>query len=156
MTNRKLSIGCVLIVGGALTNCGGVVERQGDGPMNQAGSTGLIGSIEGGPLNGTGGQIGIGTCCPGTSGFVGSVPMQAGAPNIDGAIGDSGAGGDGDVGANFAGSDDGAMGVGGHGAIGVGGHGAIGAGGPGNWGGEGGAGGEGDWEVAGAVGTRPK
>lgn len=80
MANRKLSIGCVLIMGSALTNCGGTVEPRSDGGEEQGGSgfvgvppnggfTGAVGIPVGAGAAPYGGSTGIGgyvgTCCPG-------------------------------------------------------------------------------------------
>jgi hypothetical protein len=109
MANRKLSIGCVLIMGGALTNCGGTVETRGDGTGNEhggapgSGGNGYVGV----PVQGTGGGF-MGTCCPGiagTGGFIGGVGgfVGAGGPNggrggFTGVPGLPGAGGGEDIG----------------------------------------------------------
>lgn len=73
MGNRKLSIGCVLIVGGTLTNCGGTVETQRDGMGNDHGGAPGVTGYVGVPATGTGGGF-MGTCCPGASvgGYVGA------------------------------------------------------------------------------------
>jgi hypothetical protein len=98
MANRKLSIGCVLVAGAALTNCGGVVESQRDdtqGERNQ--HEGNAGSqFEGTP------GVSIGGGAPGAgSGPIVGVPYNpfggtggyyAGAPGYDGgAVGVGGA-----------------------------------------------------------------
>lgn len=124
MANRKLSIGCVLIVGGALTNCGGVVETRGDDSGSDAGSGsvgippnyggGFTGTIVGGASYG-GGFTGVGGCCVGVG--------VAGASPID----DDGGGASGD----------GAGGASGDGAGGASGDGAGGASGDGNSAGDG-------------------
>jgi hypothetical protein len=103
MSNRKLSIGCVLIMGGALTNCGGTVETRGD-DMNQQGGTGFVGvpvgtggysgTLPQGGYSGTivGGSAPTGgafLCCPAVGGFVGTAPL-AGQPSYGGDGGDGG------------------------------------------------------------------
>lgn len=107
IANRKLSIGCVLLMGGALTNCGGTVETKGEGPgddRGQAGSgfvgvpvtgtgTGGAGPIAGSTGIGFGGYVG--TCCPGTGGDAPGLGAggYVGVPPIGGEGGYVGAGG---------------------------------------------------------------
>jgi hypothetical protein len=137
MANRKLSIGCVLVMGGALTNCGGTVETRGEGPdeRGQGGSGfvgvpimgGFQGTIPGVPGIGFGGYVG--NCCyapgAGAGGYVGVPPIgQGGVGTI--------AGGEGPYG-----GEGGYIGVGGDGGVGVRAE-AEAAG----WGGEGGIGGD--------------
>src|SRR5205085_3311345 len=62
MANRELSIGCVLIMGGALTNCGGTVGTRSDGGDEQGGAAGS-------------GFVGV----PPNGGFTGAVGTQVGA-----------------------------------------------------------------------------
>ena len=77
MANRKLSIGCVLIMGGALTNCGGTVETRGDDTGNEHGGAPGSGGYVGVPA-GTGGGF-MGACCPGIAG-TGGYPGLGGGP----------------------------------------------------------------------------
>lgn len=135
MANRKLSIGCVLLMGGALTNCGGTVETRGEDPdeRGQGGSgfvgvpitTGGVGTIAGATGIGFGGYVG--TCCPGSMG--GGYGGYVGVPPIGGHGGYVGA-----------------QGAGAAGYVGVGGEGGqVGVppeAGAAGWGGEGGTGGD--------------
>jgi hypothetical protein len=89
MANRKLRIGCVLIMGGALNNCGGVAESgsHGDG---QTGVPGVPSMTTGGVFMGTMPNP-MGTCCPG--GGAGPYVGIGGAPGTT--IGGSSGGGTG-------------------------------------------------------------
>jgi hypothetical protein len=89
MANRKLSIGCVLIMGGALTNCGGTVDTHTDGGSESgAAGSGFVGVPPNGGFTGAvGTQVGAGSgpipCCPGipgTPGIGGSA--HGGAPGV--------------------------------------------------------------------------
>jgi len=92
MANRKLSIGCVLILGGAISNCGGVVETRSDddgtehagasgsgfigagaGPVGLPGSGGSFGTIAGGA---PGTFVGVSGCCIGIGGATGTRPIE--------------------------------------------------------------------------------
>jgi hypothetical protein len=111
MANGKLTIGCVLIMGGALANCGGTVERGDDGAGDHGGASGS-GGLVGVPPNGGGFVGSVGTCCPGVGGYAGTtgiggfvgVPPIAGAPGagagpiVGGAPGVDGRDGGGDGG----------------------------------------------------------
>jgi hypothetical protein len=91
MANRKLSIGCVLIMGGALTNCGGTVETRSDTGNEHGGGSGGSGFVGVPPNGGFTGAVGtmvagatgigfggyVGTCCPG--GGAGGYSPGAGA-----------------------------------------------------------------------------
>jgi hypothetical protein len=132
MAGRGLKIGCVLLVGTSITNCGGTVDRGGADRGNEAGSNGYVGTI--------GGQTGAvtGTMISGTSGDVGYYGGRgpdiggytgAGAANIGGYVGGGGSNIGGFVGTAPLG-----------GEAPIGGNGEVGAGAPGVAGGEGGTG----------------
>ncbi len=92
MAGHRLKIGCVLLVGTSLANCGGSVERAPDDPAAQGGSgtasPGFIGTAGvpgnyGGPVGVGGGPVGVG----GDSwGFVGEGGCSnwCGDPGIEG------------------------------------------------------------------------
>lgn len=122
MANRKLSIGCVLLMGGALTNCGGTVETKGEDPGDERGGQGgsgfvgvpITGGYQGTIAGATGIGFGgyVGTCCPGTGGTVGVPPIgghggYVGVPPLGGQGGEVGV----QVGAGAGGYDDGAGGA---------------------------------------------
>ena len=133
MANRKLSIGCVLILGGAITNCGGVVETRSDddgtehagasgsgfigagaGPVGLPGSGGSFGTIAGGaPGTFVGTGIGVGGCCLGTGGAPGTRPieMDVGAGAGGASAGDGNWGGAGDSAGDGNSAGDGAIGT---------------------------------------------
>lgn len=136
MANRKLSIGCVLIMGGALANCGGTIEtRGGDGneggtehggsgfvgvPVGvggmhgevrpSGGATGTVGTPgAGAPGLGFGGYVG--TCCPGIGGAPGGgAGGYVGVPPLGG-YETGGASGEGWGGETVGGGGDGAVGT---------------------------------------------
>ena len=108
---RSLTIGCVLLVGGGVTNCGGSAEMgsvAGHEPGAEAGSAAVaghfmgtipqggrdyVGDYVGSPVE-VAGAVGVGGAggAPGTGPYIGSVPQigEAGAPDGWGA----GAGGE--------------------------------------------------------------
>ena len=99
MANRKLSIGCVLLVGGALTNCGGIVgcsvgtpAEPSNDPHGTAGSGAVgvppDGAVAGAPDGGASGSAGG----AGLAGFGGAmeVPQHGGESSVAGAAGADG------------------------------------------------------------------
>lgn len=78
MAGRRLSIGCVLLIGGVAVQCGNAVENE---PPSSAGGA----SANGGSGNASGGHV-IGNVASGGSTLVG-LPARGGASNDDGCFG---------------------------------------------------------------------